>query len=43
VRARLPFRRTTASLPGDGQGYWQTDHGYTAGGRRIERTTFRPR
>jgi len=43
VRARLPFQRKTASLPGDGQGYWQTDHGYTSGGRRIERTTFRPR
>jgi Bacterial HORMA domain family 1 len=42
VQDRLPFRRTTASLLGDGDGYWQTDHGYTAGGRRIERTTFRP-
>lgn len=38
----LPFHRTSGSLPGDGDGYWQTDHGYTAGGVRVERKTFRP-
>lgn len=42
VRQRLPFQRTTGALPGDGDGYWQTDHGYSSGGVRIDRTTFRP-
>jgi hypothetical protein len=40
--AALPFQRTVASLPGDGAGYWQTDHGYNAGGVRVSRETFRP-
>lgn len=38
----LPFRRTLGSGPGDGNGYWQVDHGYSAGGVRVERRTFRP-
>jgi hypothetical protein len=39
----ISFRRTPGSGPVDGDGYWQTDHGYTAGGVRVERKTFRPR
>jgi len=41
--SNLPFSRKTAALPGDGDGYWMTDHQYSAGGIRIERKTFRPR
>lgn len=37
----LPFQRTAGDLPQDGQGYWQTDHGYTAGGVQVTRETFR--
>jgi hypothetical protein len=39
----LPFQRSAGSLPVDGDGYWVVDHGYSAGGIRIERKTFRPR
>lgn len=38
----LPFQRSTGSLPADGDGYWVVDHGYTAGGVRVARSTFRP-
>ena len=38
----LSFRRVEGSLPGDGEGYWQADHGYSAGGVRVTRETFRP-
>lgn len=38
----LPFQRTLGSAPVDGYGYWQVDHGYSAGGVRVERRTFRP-
>lgn len=38
----LPFQRTAGEAPVDGNGYWQSDHGYTAGGVRINRKTFRP-
>lgn len=38
----LPFQRISGSLPDDGDGYWETNHGYTAGGVRVERSTFRP-
>jgi len=41
-KGALPFQRTAGSLPGDGAGYWQVDHGYSAGGVRVERKTFRP-
>lgn len=41
-KSGLPIQRTSGSLPGDGDGYWQVDHGYTAGGVRVERKTFRP-
>jgi hypothetical protein len=39
----LPFQRGDGSSPTDGDGYWQVDHGYTAGGVRVDRKTFRPR
>lgn len=42
-KAGLPIQRVAGSLPGDGDGYWQVDHGYNAGGIRVERKTFRPR
>lgn len=38
----LPIQRSNGSLPDDGDGYWQTDQGYCAGGVRVERRTFRP-
>lgn len=42
IKAGLPVKRTGGSLPADGNGYWQVDHGYSAGGVRVERSTFRP-
>jgi hypothetical protein len=42
-KATLPIQRTNGYLPDDGDGYWQTDHGYSAGGVRVTRETFRPR
>lgn len=42
VRSTLPVQRTSGSLPGDGDGYWQIEHGYSAGGVRVERKSFRP-
>jgi hypothetical protein len=41
-KSGLPVQRTNGFLPDDGDGYWQTDHGYNAGGVRVERRTFRP-
>ena len=41
-KGTLPIQRTNGSLPDDGDGYWQVDHGYSAGGVRVERRTFRP-
>lgn len=41
--AQLPFQRTPGPSPVDGNGYWQVDHGYSAGGVRVARRTFRPR
>jgi hypothetical protein len=41
-KATLPFQRTGGVLPDDGDGYWQADHGYSAGGVRVSRETFRP-
>jgi hypothetical protein len=38
----LPFQRSSGSLPADGHGHWVVDHGYTAGGVRVARSTFRP-
>jgi hypothetical protein len=42
-KATLPVQRVDGYLPQDGAGYWQTDHGYSAGGVRLARETFRPR
>lgn len=42
-KAGLPIQRTPGSSPGDGDGYWQVDHTYSAGGVRVARKTFRPR
>lgn len=42
IKAVLPFARGDGELPGDGSGYWQDDHGYSAGGVRVQRRTFRP-
>jgi hypothetical protein len=39
----LPIDRTPGSSPIDGNGYWQVDHAYSAGGVRVQRKTFRPR
>ncbi len=39
----LPIQRTPGSSPVDGDGYWQVDHAYSAGGVRVQRKTFRPR
>ena len=41
-KSGLAIQRSSGSLPGDGEGYWQADHGYNAGGVRVERETFRP-
>ena len=38
---KLPFTRTPGALPGQGNGYWQADHTYSAGGTRVSRETFR--
>ena len=43
VKGGLPIKRTPGSSPGDGDGYWQVDHAYSAGGVRVARKTFRPR
>ena len=42
-KSGLPIQRVGGSLPGDGDGYWQVDHAYSAGGVRVSRKTFRPR
>ena len=42
-KAGLPIQRTPGSSPDDGDGYWQVDHAYSAGGVRVARKTFRPR
>lgn len=38
----LPIRRANGYPPEDGNGYWQADRGYSAGGLRMDRGTFRP-
>ena len=42
IRARLPFTRTSGSLPTDGNGYWVADRTYSNGGVTVARRTFRP-
>ncbi len=40
--ARLPFVRTAADSPTDGDGYWIEDRTYSASGVLLPRRTFRP-
>lgn len=40
--ARLPFVRTAADSPTDGDGYWVEDRTYSASGVLLPRRTFRP-
>lgn len=42
VQKKLPFRRTSGTLPSDGNGYWLYDRTYTNGGTSVSRKTFRP-
>jgi hypothetical protein len=42
VKTALPFQRTSGAAPGDGSGYWSTEHAYSAGGVLVERRVFRP-
>ena len=42
VKDRLPFCRSTGTLPSDGNGYWISDRIYTNGGTSVSRRTFRP-
>jgi hypothetical protein len=42
MNARLPFVRTPADSPTDGDGYWVEDRTYSAGGVSMPRRTFRP-
>lgn len=43
VKARLPFTRSYADEPTDGDGYWVVaDRTYGAGGVQMPRRTFRP-
>jgi hypothetical protein len=41
-KATLPVQRSAGSLPSDGDGYWTTDHGYSAGEVGLGRRTYRP-
>jgi hypothetical protein len=38
----LPFIRGSGSPPQDGNGYWETDRNYYAGGVGLGRRTFKP-
>lgn len=40
-KATLPIKRTSGSLPSDGNGYWENDKNYASGGVGIGRKTFR--
>jgi hypothetical protein len=42
IESELPVQRSFASLPIDGDGYWTTDHGYSAGEVGLGRRTYRP-
>jgi hypothetical protein len=41
VKAKHAVNRGTGSLPGDGNGYWQTDRTYSSAGVVVERKTYR--
>jgi hypothetical protein len=38
----LPFTRSSGSPPQDGNGYWETDRNYYAGGVGLGRRSFKP-
>lgn len=42
IERRLPIRRSLASLPADGTGYWKETRGYGAAGVLITRKEFSP-
>ena len=42
IEASLPLQRSFGSAPSDGNGYWTTEFGYSAGGVLVERKVFRP-
>jgi hypothetical protein len=42
IKDGLPVRRTSGSLPGDGDGYWHEAREYGAGGVRVTRREYRP-
>lgn len=41
VKSKLPFPRTTGSLPSDSHGRWEVDRIYAAGGVGLQRAIFR--
>lgn len=41
-KKKLPFDRTAAAEPTDGNGYWTTDRSYSQDGSGVTRKTFRP-
>lgn len=41
-KKKLPFERTAAAEPADGNGYWMTDRSYSRDGSGVTRRTFRP-
>ena len=42
IKSTMPVQRSAGNLPSDGDGYWTTDHGYSAGGLGLGRRTYRP-
>jgi hypothetical protein len=42
IRDSLPVDRNPGSAPGDGEGYWESDRSYSAGGVGAARRGFRP-
>jgi Bacterial HORMA domain family 1 len=41
VQEKLPFVRTSGTLPSEAGGYWTRDRTYNAGGVALERSVFR--
>jgi hypothetical protein len=41
IRNVLPFQRSTGEEPGIENGYWFDDRNYSAGGRRLSRSTIK--
>lgn len=41
-KSAMPVQRSIGTLPSDGDGYWTTDHGYSAADVGLGRRTFRP-